>query len=98
MKQCCAPHLERRTLPEPEILNRFEAARLLFIFGMSVSSQLCRPRRLIPAVHGSGLWERSLMTDHPSPVKPGLRTLGDFASALFVGRVGALRNFRHNAV
>lgn len=36
--QCCAPQLARRTLPDPEILNRFEAARLLFILGMSDSS------------------------------------------------------------
>lgn len=51
--QCCAPQLARRTLPEPEILNRFAAARLLFILGMSGSSHVGRLGG-ISVVHGSG--------------------------------------------
>jgi hypothetical protein len=37
MNMCCAPHFARRTLPEPVILKRLQAARLLFIFGMAGS-------------------------------------------------------------
>src|SRR5262245_30424820 len=36
------PALERRTRPEPLILKRFLAARLVFIFGMAVSFRFRR--------------------------------------------------------
>src|SRR5688500_453472 len=35
---CCLPALPRRTRPDPVARKRFRAARLVFIFGIGVSS------------------------------------------------------------
>lgn len=64
--RCCLPAVERRMRPPPVALNRFAAARFVFILGMLLSSL---EGSLPSANRGRGA-ENAGDSAPPTPVKP----------------------------
>lgn len=64
--KCCLPAVERRIRPPPVALNRFAAARLVFILGILLSSlESSQPS----GTRGQGA-ENGASSAPPTPVKP----------------------------
>jgi hypothetical protein len=64
--RCCLPAVERRIRPLPVALNRFAAARFVFILGILLSSlKSSQPS----GTRGQGA-EKAACSAPPTPVKP----------------------------